>query len=158
MSGMCVEEKEINVSSAKRREILNKFSEISLTYTQNSRGPRTEPWVTPVFIDLEITMFTITDCFRLLKYSAKQLMSGSEIPSFRNLKCKFLCHTLSNVFDISQNTIQRFCLVSKNETILVVHFKQLMCSQMTTKNPDCFSYRKLLDGGSYNHVYRCIFL
>ena len=57
------------VSSANKRAMLNRFWVISLTYTRNKRGPRTEPWGTPAFTCLpsEYDWATITLCSLLPK-------------------------------------------------------------------------------------------
>ena len=49
MPGTCVAEHANEVSSAKRLEMLNKCSELSLTFIRKSKGPSTEPWGTPAF-------------------------------------------------------------------------------------------------------------
>ena len=57
-------EKNSELSSAKSRVKLSKFSDISLTYKRNKRGPKTDPCGTPVEVGfgVEVTELKTTLC------------------------------------------------------------------------------------------------
>ena len=60
MSAVSDAEQAWDVSSANSRDMLTRFSDMSLTYTRKSNGPRTEPCGTPAFIDLDLDLAVLT--------------------------------------------------------------------------------------------------
>ena len=94
------------VSSAKSliEELMS--STISLMYKRKRKGPRTEPWGTPEFTDVqsEFAPGRTTLCFLLCRQSVNHWRSEPEIPAIWSLKKRPLCHTLSKALLMSQKT------------------------------------------------------
>ena len=60
MSAVSDTEQAREVSLVNSRDMVRRFSDISLTYTRKSNGPTTEPCGTPAIIDLDLDLAVLT--------------------------------------------------------------------------------------------------
>ena len=116
------------MSSANSLHLLLRLSDKSLCI-KNNKGPRTDPWLTPVQKSAleEQWPFKTTVCFLLRRIYRKILMISPRIPFWRSLKIRLSCHILSKAFEISRSNPQTSSPLSN----ALINRKELIDARVT---------------------------
>ena len=117
------------VSSANSLHLLLRPSDKSLICIKNNKGPRINPWLTPVQKSAleEQWPFKTTVCFLLRRIYRKILMISPRIPFWRSLKIRLSWHTLSKAFEISRSNPQTSSPLSN----ALINRKELIDARVT---------------------------
>ena len=83
--------------------VSDKWSLRSFMYKQKSRGPRTEPWGTPIFVSMQDDVVILVDTHAdlPLRYDQNQSNEDFEKPTFFNFLSNSDGETLSKAFEKS---------------------------------------------------------